>query len=652
MSAIATQTQSRVSEEAEESDAEPGAFLDFLRRFGTAPAWVTSVGIHMLGLLLLSTIVYYPPTNLLSASLTTEMLDFDDEPVVLDNVEIDTIGTNAPVTMSGASLSAASDSKQAAQQEVEQQIEEQLTPVSVGLMSDDVQEVAQDDLVQKVNKSGSAATENTGGTQGAIDRLTFELLASLRERKTLVVWMFDASLSMQSRRELIADRFENVYRQLEALDGASSKHLKTAVVTFGEKTQILTPEAIDGIKDIVPLVRKIKNDESGKENTFSTAVQVGKKFQNYAATSQRKMIVIIVTDEKGDDAPQYLEEAITLFRRGGSRCFVVGNASPFGKEKGVISYTYSAAEGGGTEDYLVDQGPESFYPDALQLPFFGVNAGGLDRMSAGYGPYALTRLCSETGGVYLIAEDGNGKHYDPHIMRNYQPDYRPIRTVETDMKKNKAKYALFEAASKTVVEAIAMPRLSFPANSDNELREAITEAQRPMAITDAQVTRMLEVLELGEKDRDKITESRWQAAYDLAIGRALAMRARTHGYNSILAEMKLTPKTFAKKGNNVWNLKLAKEVNAVPEIKKKAARAATYLKRVIDQHPDTPWAEIAERELSEPMGWEWVEAADASARLAMASPEEKKAMLLLAEDQKKKQAMQQQKQAQRPKKKL
>lgn len=116
--------------------------------------------------------------------------------------------------------------------------------------------------------------------------------------------------------------------------------------------------------------------------------------------------------------------------------------------------------------------------------------------------------------------------------------------------------------------------------------------------------------------------------------------------------MKLSPKPFAKKGNNLWNLKLAKEVNAVPEIKKKASRAAMYLKRVIDQHPETPWAEIAERELSEPMGWEWTEGADASARLAMATPEERKAILLLAEDQKKKQAMQQQKQAKRPKKNL
>ena len=653
MSAIATHAEPEVTSEAEGWSDDPNVIVEYLRRFGAAPAWVVSLGIHMMILMVLSTVVYYPPTNLIKMALTTEMVSENVDPVVLDNVQVDTIGSAGEVNLSTSSLSGSPDRTEAVQKEVEEKVTDQIAPVTVNVaLADDVQEMTQSDLVQKVNNAGAASTESTGGTQGAIDRITFELLASLRERKTLVLWLFDASLSLKTRRDLIADRFENVYRQLEALDGASSKHLKTAVATFGEKTQILTPEAVDGIQDVVPLVRKIKNDESGKENTFATAVTVGKKFQNFAANSGRKMIVIIVTDEKGDDAPQYLEEAITLFRKPGTRVFVVGNSSPFGKEKGYVTWTYSAEEGGGSEDLPVDQGPETVFADSLRLPFFGVNGYDLDRMSSGYGPYALTRLCSETGGVYLIAEDVNGKRYDQHVMRNYQPDYRPIRVVEQDIKKNKAKYALVEAATKTVVDAIPAPRLSFPANNDNELREAISEAQKPMAVSDAKINLMLGILEAGEKDREKITEPRWQAAYDLAIGRALAMRARTLGYNTILAEMKLTPKPFTKKGNNQWNLKLAKEVNAVPEVKKKASRAAMYLKRVIDQHPDTPWAEIAERELSEPMGWEWAEGADENGRLAMASPEERKAMLLLADEQKKKQAMQQQKQAQRPKKKL
>lgn len=648
----AKQAAQPINDEAEEGwvdDSNP--ILNFLNRFGAAPAWVVSLGIHLLFMMILSTVVYYPPGDLLQMAMTTEMIDLDEQPVIVDNVQVDTVGTNSDVTLTGASLAAALNQSDTKQEAVEKKIEEQLSPVEIA-QTDDVEMPAEDDLVAKVNKTGSNATENTGGTQGAIDRLTFELMASLKEKKTLVLWLFDASLSLQSRRELIADRFENVYRQLDALDTASSKHLKTAVATFGEKTTILTPEPVDGINEVVAKVRNIKNDESGKENTFATVLNVGRKFQMYAANSGRKMLLIVVTDERGDDAPQHLEDSITLLRRGGTKCFVVGNASPFGKEKGYVTWTYTPEEGGGTEELPVDQGPETYFPDALRLPFFGVNAYDLDRMSSGYGPYALTRLCSETGGVYLVAEEGTGKHYDPYIMRNYQPDYRPIRVVEKDIKANKAKWALVEAATRFNVDSIPIPQTSFPANSDNELREAITEAQKPLAIADQKVSVMLQALSVGEKDREKITERRWQAAFDLAMGRLLAMRARTLGYNNMLAEMKVNPKAFTKKGNNQWNMKAGKEINTIPEVKKMAQRATVYLKRVIDTHPDTPWSDLAERELSEPMGWEWVEGADANARLAMASPEERKAMLILAEEQKKKAAMQQQKQSKRPKKML
>jgi hypothetical protein len=39
----------------------------------------------------------------------------------------------------------------------------------------------------------------------------------------------------------------------------------------------------------------------------------------------------------------------------------------------------------------------------------------------------------------------------------------------------------------------------------------------------------------------------------------------------------------------------------------KAAEAREYLQRVIQEHPDTPWALLARRELDTPFGWDWVE---------------------------------------------
>jgi hypothetical protein len=42
-------------------------------------------------------------------------------------------------------------------------------------------------------------------------------------------------------------------------------------------------------------------------------------------------------------------------------------------------------------------------------------------------------------------------------------------------------------------------------------------------------------------------------------------------------------------------------------MKKAAEQAREYLKRVIDEHPGTPWSAMAEKELGMDLGWTWVE---------------------------------------------
>ena len=47
-------------------------------------------------------------------------------------------------------------------------------------------------------------------------------------------------------------------------------------------------------------------------------------------------------------------------------------------------------------------------------------------------------------------------------MRNYQPDYRPIKDYMKGLEKNKAKAALVTAAKATKVDNIPIPRLELP----------------------------------------------------------------------------------------------------------------------------------------------------------------------------------------------
>ena len=534
-------------------------------------------------------------------TITSEMEDEEDpNRYKFDATMADQMGSDSDINSLASSQEAAMQVSKDPQKQIEQTIAEDLEAPS--LPTEELSQPARADVLASVATTG--ATEHPGGVEGAVDRLAWEIGNSLREKKTLVVWLFDVSPSLSARRAAIADRVENVYKQLNALNLNSDKALKSAVAVFGERTNILTKDPIDDTDDLVKTVHGIKSESSGNENTFSAVTQVAKHFQKYRTEMHRDIMIIIVTDEAGSDAPQFLETAIASTKRYGMRCYCVGDAAPFGRETTEAPFTLESGE---TVIGVMHRGPETLYPESLRLAYWGSNDYDLQNMSSGYGPYALTRLCAETNGLYFIANEGRGKTFDPQVMRNYAPDYRPIPMIDKDFADNKAKSVLRDVARLLKVENVPLPRLDFPAENDTVLRQAITDAQRPAAEFEYKINGLKTLLEPGEKDRAKIKDARSKAGFDLAMGRVLALQARSFGYNMMLAEMKSSPRKFEKPGSNQWRLEPSKEINSGATTKKLANKASEYLKRVIDDHAGTPWQQLAEKEYGTPMGWQWRE---------------------------------------------
>ncbi len=327
-----------------------------------------------------------------------------------------------------------------------------------------------------------------------------------------------------------------------------------------------------------------------------------KKFRS--ASDRHNCMVVVVTDERGDDYAK-LESVAALSSKLGFRIYCIGNSSPFGREKGYVLWTWKD----GFQDFIpVDQGPETPRMEVVDLPFWGGRRVDSSRISSGLGPYALTRLCAETGGLYLIAQDSSGPTFDSSLMKDYLPDYRPIRKYEEDRLRNGAKKALTDAAESIRSNRVTTPQLAFRADSDNALRSEADAAQRPASVFEYRLNEIVMKLEEGEKDRAKLREPRWRAAYDLAMGRSLALLARAKGYNIMLAQMKVAPKAFEEEGNNTWILKSSAKVETGPAVRKIVKRATEYLSRVIDEHPGTPWEYLAARELEQQLGWTWQEA--------------------------------------------
>ncbi len=397
-----------------------------------------------------------------------------------------------------------------------------------------------------------------GGTPGVMDRLSFEIAQSCKERPTLVLWMFDASLSLEKKRPPIADRFEIVYEQLakQSKEGI----LYTAVMTYGDKFAFLTDEPVTDVTELVTAVKKIPNDVSGNENVFTAVLEGIRKYKNFGkGKGKYNKMVIIITDERGDDAgvkdnPNAgmgrLELAISEAKKSQFRVNCVGTAAVFGQEKGYVEYTY---EDGEKESLPVDQGPETYYPELVQLPMWSGNRM-FDRVSSSFGPYALTRLCAETSGIYLIMDDAKGQPFDRLIMRNYIPDYRPIDKITADVQASPAKAGLVQLAEATLGRGgrpfyIPEPQMTFRGYTDNLIRNECTEAQKPMAIVNAEL----------EPSRRRWRTSRSTARRSRSRGGRPRSTWRPGGssrctpaarYQLMLANMKTTPKTYEKKDSN------------------------------------------------------------------------------------------------------
>ena len=258
----------------------------------------------------------------------------------------------------------------------------------------------------------------TSGATGAVDRLTFEILQSVEERKTLVVWLFDQSGSLHRQRAAIRDRLDRVYQELgiasSAIDRDKQKRgkmnhdalLLTSVIGFGGKDPVLfTDPPTEDVEEVKTILDNIEIDSSGVENVFTAVNTAADKYKSLRKSRggngpQRNVLFFVVTDERGDDENK-LESAISSCRNVGIPVYVIGVPAPFGRKESLVKYVDPDPKFDQTPQFArVDQGPESLLPEYVQVGFTG-NFENEPVIDSGFGPYALTRLCYETGGIYF-----------------------------------------------------------------------------------------------------------------------------------------------------------------------------------------------------------------------------------------------------------
>jgi hypothetical protein len=389
--------------------------------------------------------------------------------------------------------------------------------------------------------------------------------------------------------------------------GGRPQPLLNAIVAFGDSVQFLTAEPTDDPFGADSIGGGFAEEGKSSRTTFAAVNQAADKLLPYRRKGY-EMLLVIVGNNFSRDWDQF-DEVVPKLRRQEVTVLGIGQAVPFYRQ-------WHADDRPNT----VNKVPESLPLESLGLE--GIDLGlpngqtDVDLTDSGYGPFGLERLCRATQGRFYRIRNGNTStgwqrgsdgDIDPELLRRYAPDYVSPQQYTEILAANGACQALHNAALLPHADPLGGVNTYFARGKDEAaLARMITSSQQRAAEKGPELDRIYDALAPGDSDRPKLTSPRWQVEWDLAMGRMLAAKVRVDGYNAQLAVVK-QGKAFADPSHNMWVLKHSDGLKGISALEKMAQKARLYLGRVEKENAGTPWAEIAQRELTELIGWEWTE---------------------------------------------
>jgi hypothetical protein len=452
---------------------------------------------------------------------------------------------------------------------------------------------------------GGDVTFETSDIGAALDQLAREILRHLSQHKLTVVWLFDESESMKDDQKAIREKFDRVASELKInVDAAARKQaggvpLTHAIVGFGNELHFELEKPVPNVDLIGQAIDHLKVDDTGTENTMHALQEV---INHYARVinKDRRLLIVLVTDESGDDG-SYVEEAHQAAMEHRVPIYVIGRQSLFGYERAHLRYVDPV-----TKDVYwpaIRRGPET--ADIELLQWDGLH-NRWDEQASGFAPYELARLAKDSGGIYFLLPSEENmrvrrqeRAYSMATLKEYVPEYDS--RLEYVERRNRSEFR------RTLYEIIQVTkdfpfRYRFPVAA----AELIPLAHEAGMVATERLKVLLAIqsrLESLQKLRDREPSKRWQAHYDLMLAQIVTYQVKAYEYRACLAEMAKTvpkPKKLPTADTVVeWELhhspipKAPKEETA-----KKYAEAQKLLRLVIERHPKTPWADLAQDELN------------------------------------------------------
>lgn len=466
---------------------------------------------------------------------------------------------------------------------------------------------------------GMIAGDVTMGTKDvgeALDQLAREILRHLEKHKLTVIWLFDESYSMKDDHKAIRDKFSRISSELKLNideEKKASGALNHVIVGFGDSLHYELRKPTSDIDAIGKAIDRLKVDESGTENTIQA---IGTVVNEYAKliSKDRKLLVVLATDESGDDG-SYVEEARQALVSRGVPLYVIGRQAVFGYEWARLAYTDPV-----TKDVywpMIRRGPETAERECLQWD--GLHER-WDEQPSGFAPYELARLAKDSGGIYFLLPSEESmrirqreKAYSISTLKEYVPNYENRAAYEKRLKGSDLRSTLSAIISQTKGYSY---RRAYPIDY-GELEKAIVEevprVRERLMLLGAIEKRMRSIQKLREHDPEK----RWQAHFDLMLAQVVAYQVKGYEYLACIDEMV----ALAKKGQlkpkqmpipNQLDVYWVINHSTTPKAPKKETEqhyveAKRLLDLVIKRHPNTPWADLAQDEINRGFSCQWNE---------------------------------------------
>lgn len=589
--------------------------------------------------------------EMLLESIFTEELPQEEitRDLALDTAPAETLNVIAggtPSTVVGASAQPAAAPVNVQKAAVMKEVNIRPVTTDMALPSDEMlgQELGEGEIVGEVG----SMVEGYGAAMGIV---TQELIRMMRQQKVTVVWLFDESGSLEDDRKEIR---ENYLRVLDELKVATTKdeelrkgsdQLLTVVASYGQGIHEHTPRPTADLDMIKAAIDKVPIDQSGQENMSQSIATIINKYKQTSIRGKRKLALIVVTDESGDDGA-FVEDAISASRAARAPIYFLGRESMFG-----FPYAHQRWVDEPTKEEFwirIRRGPETPFPECLQ--WNGLHSR-WDTQSAGFGPYEQVRMARESGGIFFVlpgeestlaGEGANDRRkYEFLSMREYQPNLVSRPDYVRDRSTSEFRETIWRViatlnpngdpllfpTTKSDPELNIQTEL-FPLDVENFRTTALSQvvkAARAMQL----VEQAIALLENVKPLRALEATQRWRAGYDLALAQLYIFRLRLYQY--LLAmdhhanhmpqpknpmanrwDLRWNPQTIVPDEAQFSRLKAAFAMKQSRDeylemVKTEEAASVERMKAVTVDHAGTPWARRAQTELNMGFGFAFVE---------------------------------------------